>query len=509
MRRASRSQGADNTLPHLNDLGRPQLPFSSIALGIQALRPARVGGPAAAGPLGRRSACWPPTRSSRASSTGAPACTPRSCCARCRCTSCRRARCSATSAPWRRSRWPSAGSPWPRSTATSEGPTPIWPARCRGWPWRLVGLFVGFESRGGLLGVGVPALAVGLAWAVSRVGSKSRMPTARERRGRRRSLARRGRGRGPRGARHRRAGRREGPEPLGRRDAPRAARSTRRSTSTWPPSGTRSLPWSAFLPFALRPHCSSRRRVADRGARASARAWRGSRSSWGRRVAFAAHGYMRRVRTWWPSAGRRSARWRARWPSATSSAGRTRPSPSGWARCCWRRCSTTTSTSCRRRRTRPSASPGRPSPRASRTARSSCGGWSSAGSPLCAFMTWIERDAEAQAVRPCRIRAGGARAARGVRRDAGARVLRDHRRRVARGPLRVHRRANARALAAADVLEHPRLRAQRVVGRRVRAAAVLFGLLFVADVWLWAFGRSQPLCRRRRSRAGSSPSRSC
>ncbi|HSY23804.1 MAG TPA: glycosyltransferase family 39 protein, partial [Polyangiaceae bacterium] len=27
--------GADNTLPHLNDLGRPQLPFSSIALGFR------------------------------------------------------------------------------------------------------------------------------------------------------------------------------------------------------------------------------------------------------------------------------------------------------------------------------------------------------------------------------------------------------------------------------------------------------------------------------------------
>ena len=27
--------GADNSLPHLNDLGRPQLPFSSIALGFK------------------------------------------------------------------------------------------------------------------------------------------------------------------------------------------------------------------------------------------------------------------------------------------------------------------------------------------------------------------------------------------------------------------------------------------------------------------------------------------
>src|SRR5215469_1458183 len=29
--------GADNSLPHLNDLGRPQLPFSSIALGFKLL----------------------------------------------------------------------------------------------------------------------------------------------------------------------------------------------------------------------------------------------------------------------------------------------------------------------------------------------------------------------------------------------------------------------------------------------------------------------------------------
>ena len=28
-------EGADNSLPHLNDLGRPQLPFTSIALGFK------------------------------------------------------------------------------------------------------------------------------------------------------------------------------------------------------------------------------------------------------------------------------------------------------------------------------------------------------------------------------------------------------------------------------------------------------------------------------------------
>src|SRR5213078_2545154 len=28
-------EGADNTLPHLNDLGRPQLPFTSIAFGFK------------------------------------------------------------------------------------------------------------------------------------------------------------------------------------------------------------------------------------------------------------------------------------------------------------------------------------------------------------------------------------------------------------------------------------------------------------------------------------------
>jgi len=50
-----------------------------------------------------------------------------------------------------------------------HGPTPA----ARRAPWLAmgaVGLFVGYESRGALLGLGVPLLAVGLAWAIARAG---------------------------------------------------------------------------------------------------------------------------------------------------------------------------------------------------------------------------------------------------------------------------------------------------------------------------------------------------
>ena len=36
---------ADNSLPHLNDLGRPQLPFSSIAPRLPIREPAAIGCP--------------------------------------------------------------------------------------------------------------------------------------------------------------------------------------------------------------------------------------------------------------------------------------------------------------------------------------------------------------------------------------------------------------------------------------------------------------------------------
>ena len=41
-----------------------------------------------------------------------------------------------------------------------------------------LGLVVGFESRGGLLGVGVPTLGVGVGWAAARVSTRRRWPDA-------------------------------------------------------------------------------------------------------------------------------------------------------------------------------------------------------------------------------------------------------------------------------------------------------------------------------------------
>ncbi len=56
--------------------------------------------------------------------------------------------------------------------ATREGdseavPTSLGERARLGCSWPRSGLVVGFESRGGLLGLGVPLLAVGIAWAVA------------------------------------------------------------------------------------------------------------------------------------------------------------------------------------------------------------------------------------------------------------------------------------------------------------------------------------------------------
>src|ERR1019366_2134366 len=53
------------------------------------------------------------------------------------------------------------------------GPTPLG-KRVPYLLMAVLGLAVGFETRGGLIGVGVPALSVGVAWAVSRVAAKNR-----------------------------------------------------------------------------------------------------------------------------------------------------------------------------------------------------------------------------------------------------------------------------------------------------------------------------------------------
>jgi len=166
--------GADNSLPHLNDLGRPQLPFSSIALGFKLFGLHEWAGrlPLALwGLLGvlatyafvarmfdRRAGAYAsvvmstmPLYFVQARSMIGDVCTM---------AGLAMAFGGLTVAAFDRD---------------DRGATP-WKARA---PWlgmAAVGLFVGFESRGGLLGLGVPLLGVGLAWAVGRVSSRHRTP---------------------------------------------------------------------------------------------------------------------------------------------------------------------------------------------------------------------------------------------------------------------------------------------------------------------------------------------
>ncbi|HEY5243983.1 MAG TPA: glycosyltransferase family 39 protein, partial [Polyangiaceae bacterium] len=164
--------GADNSLPHLNDLGRPQLPFSSIALGFKVFGLTEWAGrlPLALwGLLGvlatyafvarlfdRRTGAYAavvlstmPLYFVQARTMLGDVC---------------------TMAGLAMAFGGLAVAAFDRD---DEGPTGI-TARL---PWlgmAAVGLFVGYESRGGLLGLGVPLLGVGLGWGAARVGARSR-----------------------------------------------------------------------------------------------------------------------------------------------------------------------------------------------------------------------------------------------------------------------------------------------------------------------------------------------
>jgi 4-amino-4-deoxy-L-arabinose transferase-like glycosyltransferase len=166
--------GADNTLPHLNDLGRPQLPFSSIALGFKLFGLHEWAGrlPLAIwGLLGvlatyafvarlfdRRTGVYAavilatmPVYFVQARSILGDICTMSGL-----------AMAFGGLAVGAFDRQP-----------RGSGSSPVVPTSLRERaPWLLmaaVGLFVGFESRGGLLGMGVPLFGVGLAWAATRV----------------------------------------------------------------------------------------------------------------------------------------------------------------------------------------------------------------------------------------------------------------------------------------------------------------------------------------------------
>ena len=468
--------GADNSLPHLNDLGRPQLPFSSIALGfklfglhewagrlplalwgllgvlatyafVARLFDRRTGAYAAVVLADDAALLRPgPLDARRHLHDGGPG--------------------DGVRRPRGRGVRPAAGEGGRRPSsdrpararsvardgarsASSSGSRAA--AGCSGWACRSSAS----ASRGRRL-----------AWPRARQGSATRWatpwaPVAR----------RRGRGGGRRWPS-------AASPPRARTSICGSARSatrrpsTRRSTSTSAAIGHAMAPWSAFLPFAfgrlLLTPAPGGREAAD-GER-SARAWR----AW--RCSSAPPWRSWRTPSWSLapisscSPARRSARSRAPWRSATSSAARTRRSPWASGRSSSPRSCTTTSTSCPRRPTRRSASPTPRSPRASRTRRSPSGGSSLGGFALCALLTWVERDADARAVRPGELRQGPARAARGVRRHPRARVLRDHRGRVGRGAPRRHRDADARALAAADVVDDPRPGPERVVAHLVHPA---------------------------------------
>jgi flagellar biosynthesis protein FliQ len=177
--------GADNSLPHLNDLGRPQLPFSSIALGFKLFGLHEWAGrlPLAVwGLLGvvatyafvarlfdRKTGVYAavvlstmPLYFVQARSMLGDICT---------LASLAMAFGGLAVAAFDRESSDDDG----QDTEPGLRPTPF----VKRIPWlamAAVGLFAGFESRGGLLGLGVPLLSIGLAWAVSRVSVGHRRP---------------------------------------------------------------------------------------------------------------------------------------------------------------------------------------------------------------------------------------------------------------------------------------------------------------------------------------------
>ncbi len=163
-------EGADNRMPHLNDLGRPEAPFDAIAIGFKLFGLHEWAGRLPLALIGivgvvatylfvarlfdRRTALYSavvlstmPLYFVQARSMLGDVC---------------------TMAGLAMSFGGLAVAAFDRD---EQGPT----ALVKRLPWlgmAVVGLVGGFYTRGGLLGIGVPTLAVGLAWAVSRAGAK-------------------------------------------------------------------------------------------------------------------------------------------------------------------------------------------------------------------------------------------------------------------------------------------------------------------------------------------------
>jgi 4-amino-4-deoxy-L-arabinose transferase-like glycosyltransferase len=162
--------GADNSLPHLNDLGRPQLPFTSIALGFRLFGLHEWAGraPLAVWGLAGVLATYAFVArlvDKRAGLYAAVALTTMP-------LYFVQARTMlgdiVTMAAFAMAFGGLTVAVFDRN---ETGPTPV-SARI---PWLLlgvVGLLAGFYSRGGALGLGVPMVAVGLAWALARVSGE-------------------------------------------------------------------------------------------------------------------------------------------------------------------------------------------------------------------------------------------------------------------------------------------------------------------------------------------------
>jgi 4-amino-4-deoxy-L-arabinose transferase-like glycosyltransferase len=164
--------GADNSLPHLNDLGRPQLPFSSIALGFKLFGlhewagrlPLAIWGLAGvvatyawvARLFDKRTGVYTaivlstmPLYFVQARTMLGDICAM-----------------SGLAMAF-------GGLAVAVFDRDEEGPTSIG-ARAPWLAMAALGLFAGYETRGGLLGLAVPLGGIGLAWAVSRVSAPTR-----------------------------------------------------------------------------------------------------------------------------------------------------------------------------------------------------------------------------------------------------------------------------------------------------------------------------------------------
>ncbi|MGD0676053.1 MAG: glycosyltransferase family 39 protein [Polyangiaceae bacterium] len=181
---------ADNTLPHLNDLGRPQLPFSSIAIGFRVFGLHEWAGrfPLALWGLLGVLATYAFVARLFDKRTGAYAAVALSTMpvyfvqARsmmgdvCAMAGLAMALGGLAVAVFDRELVPSS----PGEVDGLRAGRAVAPPLLRRVPWLLMGglgLAVGFESRGGLLGLAVPCVAVGLAWGTSRVAAS---PTERD-----------------------------------------------------------------------------------------------------------------------------------------------------------------------------------------------------------------------------------------------------------------------------------------------------------------------------------------